>query len=90
VPVGTAGVVYVGSAVPFVIGVTGCAVSLADCAFALTARMTNRRKNNSALVKRDEDVEAAIANWFVVIKGRYGCGRWYRGVATRGKQSDIT
>lgn len=58
VPVGTAGVVNVGSAVLFVVGATGSPVLLAGCTFALTVSMA-RRKNTSALVRWDE---AAIVN----------------------------
>lgn len=85
-PVGTAGVVNVGTAVLFVVGATGSPVPLAECTFALTASIA-RRKNTSTLVRRDE---TAIVNWSVgwfviqVIKGRYR-RRLYRKVATRGK-----
>jgi len=90
VPVGNGGVVYVGLVVPFVVGVTGSPVPLAVCAFALMASMASRRKNTSALVRMDEeDVEAAIVNWLVVIKGRYEYGGLYRRAATRGRRYDI-
>ena len=60
-PVGTAGVVKVGTAVVLAVGAAGSPVPLAECTFALTASIA-RRKNTSALVRRDE---TAIVNWFV-------------------------